>query len=138
MNIPDPPIDPAIPLQELCHKIASFRRYLLERRSNLPRPGYHIDLDVSKAMETTVFLRLVPDLCHQVIESIREFHQSGGGDHFAIALERLKKLRQDPGLVFSQGGRKLHKDLGISEELFAAIVKDPQEIQPVQKDGGQE
>lgn len=138
MIIPDPPTDPAIPLQELCHKIASFRRYLLERRSNLPRPGYHIDLDVSKAMETTVFLRQVPDLCHQVIESIHEFRQSGGGDHFAIALERLEKLRKDPGIVFSLSGRKLHKDLGIAEELFASIVQKPQEDQPVLKEGGKE
>lgn len=138
MIIPDPPIDPAIPLQQLCHKIASFRRYLLERRSNLPRPGYHIDLDVTKAVETTVFLRQVPDLCNQVIESIHEFRQSGGDNHFAIALERLEKLRKDPGLVFRLGGRKLHKDLGIAEELFTAIVKVPQEIQPVLQEGGQE
>ena len=136
MMIKPPQIDLAEKLQEICPALTALRVILLERRANLPHPGYHMDLAASKANESAEFLSDVPALCGGLAKMIRSYRKATKGDHFADALALLEKLRADPLLLFALGGGKLREDLAVDLNLLASVLKPINEEDPVIPEGG--
>ncbi|MEI8309255.1 MAG: hypothetical protein WCH98_00725 [Verrucomicrobiota bacterium] len=136
MKIPPPEIDLADMLQEICPALTALRVILLERRANLPRPGYHMDLEATKATESAEFLSDVPALCGGLAKMLRSYRKAANGDHFSDALALLEKLRADPLLLFAIRGGKLREDLAVDLNLLAAVLEPLNEKEPVIPEGG--
>ena len=136
MKIPPPKIELADMLQKICPALTALRVILHERRANLPHPGYHMDLEESKAKESAEFLGDVPALCGGLARMIRNYRKATKGDHFADALALLEKLRADPLLLFAIRGGKLREDLAVDLKLLASVLKPLNEEEPVIPEGG--
>ena len=119
---------PPLSLHDLCMVIIGFRRHLLDRRANLASPGYHLDLDETKAAVTVKFLHTVPPLCSELIRNITAYRLATGSEKFSAALESLQSLHDNPQLVFSLSARELHEHYFVSKELIEEIksaTEDP-------------
>lgn len=119
---------PPLSLHDLCMVIIGFRRHLLDRRANLASPGYHLDLDATKAAATAEFLRAVPPLCSELIGNITAYRLATGSEKFSAALESLQSLHDNPQLVFILSARELHEHYFVSKELIEEIknaTEDP-------------
>lgn len=117
------PQQPPLSLHDLCMAIIGFRRHLLDRRANLASPGYHLDLDDSKAAATAEFLSAVPSLCSELAGKITAYRLATGSEKFSVALESLQILHDNPQIVFSLRARTLHEHYFVSRELLEEISK---------------